>query len=159
MSTQAIVNDWNSSVAQDVPERISLTSISSAVSGSILREKNQQKVSPVIQNESIDVLPSGVVSNNLLLTLESTVKANLTHTKQKKALRNESYIKEDNDRLNRVHFHLKNIKTNITYLDVFTSIATMFPLIQIKTRDDVTNIRYLCVAGNILFFCTHPCKI
>ncbi|CAF1284140.1 unnamed protein product [Adineta ricciae] len=150
VSTQAILNNnSNLSATQDMQESVSLASIDFVANVLSSRENNQLNVSPEALNESIDVLPNGVVSNDLLLTLQSTLTDNSTNTKRKKAFQNKSHIKDDNDRLNRVHFFLKNIKTNMTYLDAFTSIATMFPLIQIAPTNDLTKIRYLCVAGSI----------
>ena len=58
--------------------------------------------------------------------------------------------KENSDRLNRSHFFLKNIVTSVTCMDVFISIVTQYPLVQLSTIQNSSKIQYLCVAGNVL---------
>jgi hypothetical protein len=69
---------------------------------------NQQHLLNMTPDESIDILPAGIASNPLLSTLETTLREKSNIKKQNKA-------KEDNDRLNRSIFFLKNITTSMTY--------------------------------------------
>lgn len=56
--------------------------------------------------------------------------------------------KENEERFNRIHFFLKNIKTSHTYMSAFMSILSIYPLPPINIDDKRKPIKYLCVAGN-----------
>jgi hypothetical protein len=120
---------------------------------------NQQHFSRVTENEPINVLPVGVVSDEFISTLESTMKDYPTTNKRKRTFQNESSIKENDERLNRVNFFFKDIHTSMTYVDIFASIATMYPFIQLNAIEKSTKIQYLCVAGNVLVYINHMSKL
>lgn len=89
-----------------------------------------------------------VESNQSIWIIESTSKDEPTKKKRKRTDQSENVIKENDDRLNRTNFFLKNITTSKTYLDVFIFIATLFPFTQQNVDNRSAKIRYLCVAGN-----------
>ncbi|UJR06612.1 hypothetical protein I4U23_010896 [Adineta vaga] len=91
-----------------------------------LTTNNEEYISHVTKNEPMDALPAGIISNDFISTLESSIKENSTTKKRKRTLQNESSIKENDERLNRVNFFLKDIHTSKTYVDIFASIATMY---------------------------------
>ena len=116
---------------------------------------NQEHSPDTIPDESMNVLPAGVASDHLLLSLRSTITEKSTTKKRNKTLQGESLIKENDERLNRTNFFLKNITTSMTYMDVFISIATMYPLVQLQTIESLSKTQYLCVAGNVLVNINH----
>ena len=89
-----------------------------------------------------------VASNQPSSIIESTSKDESNKKKRKRTDQIESSIKENDDRLNRTNFYLKNITTSKTYLNVFIFIATLFPFTQQNVDNRSAKIRYLCVAGN-----------
>ena len=100
--------------------------------------------------ESINVLTAGLVSDDILSILETTLREKSNVRKQNKTHQGENSIKENSDRLNRLTFFFKNITTSMTYMDIFISIGTQYPLVQLNTTENLPKIKYLCVAGNIL---------
>ncbi|CAF1476616.1 unnamed protein product [Rotaria magnacalcarata] len=101
--------------------------------------------------ESINVLSAGVVSDDILSILETTLREKSNVKKQNKTHQGKNSAKENNDRSNRSNFFcFKNIKTSITCMDVFISIGTQYPLVQLNTTEILQKIKYLCVAGNVL---------
>ncbi|UJR24340.1 hypothetical protein I4U23_005717 [Adineta vaga] len=122
-SIQAVLNHLQSFKELDMLEDDNHHSIDYVLSSTT---KNQQYISHVIKNEPIDVLPVGVVSDNFISILESTV--NSTTKKRKRTFQNE------------------NVHTSITYVDIFASIATTYPLIQLNAMENLAKIQYLCVA-------------
>lgn len=102
-------------------------------------------------NEPTNILPAGIASNDILSVLEEIIPEKSTTPKQNIGSQCENSIKENSDRLNRSHFFLKNIATSMTYLDVFISIVTQYPLVQLNTMQNSQKIQYLCVAGIVLF--------
>ena len=94
--------------------------------------------------------PAGVASNDLPSVLEATIREKSNVQKQNKILEGENSIKENNDRLNRLHFFLKNVVTSMTYMDVFISIVTQYSLVRLNTAQNSPKIQYLCIAGNVL---------
>jgi len=97
-----------------------------------------------------DVTRAGIASKDFHSTLKSTSQAKLNVKKQKNALQSESSIKENDERLNRTNFYLKDIATFENYVDLFYAIVRIYPFIQTDTNDTSPRIQYLCVAGNIL---------
>ncbi|CAF3977159.1 unnamed protein product [Rotaria sp. Silwood1] len=97
--------------------------------------------------ESMDVLSGRIASNNLA-TLKTTVREESNVEKEKKTPQGESSVtnKEDNDRFNRANFFLKNITTSMSYIDVFMSIGTQYPFVQLTTTENLSKIQYLCIA-------------
>jgi hypothetical protein len=98
-----------------------------------------------IPNEPQDALPVGIASSEVLSVLEITLKE-----KTNKTVLSGNSIRENDERLNRVNFFFKNIRTSMTYMDVFISISTMYPLIQLNTTTNAQKLSYICAAGNVL---------
>ena len=156
ISTPAHLIDYNTSIKQEMSEYVNNLSIDHSINILSSTTNNQQQHSPdTIPDESMNVLPAVVASDHLLLLLESSIKEKSTTKKRNKTLQGESSIKENDERLNRSNFFLKNITTSMTYMDIFISIATMYPLVQIQTTDNSSKIEYLCVAGNALANVNH----
>ncbi|CAF1222269.1 unnamed protein product [Rotaria magnacalcarata] len=103
----------------------------------------------MIPAESIHVLPAGVVSDDILSILETSLREKPNVKKQNKTHQGENSIKENNNRLNRSNFFFKNITTSMTYMDVFISTGTQHPLVQLNTTEISQKTKYLCVAGNV----------
>lgn len=100
--------------------------------------------------EPINVVTSGLVPDDILSILEITLREKSIMKKQNKTHQDENSMKENNDRLNRSNFFFKNIATSMTYMDIFISIGTQYPLVQLNAKDNLPKIKYLCVAGNII---------
>ncbi|CAF4653768.1 unnamed protein product [Rotaria sp. Silwood1] len=147
ISTPAPIIDCNTSIKQDMSGDVNHLSIDHSINILNSTTNNQQHSPDTIPNESMNVLPAGVASDHLLLSLESTITEKSTTKKRNKTLQGEGLIKENDERLNRTNFFLKNITTSMTYVDVFTSIATMYPLVQLQTIENSSKIQYLCVAN------------
>ena len=111
---------------------------------------NQQDLIDISPDESMNAFPVGIASNDLLSTLESTFIGEPKKKKRNRTVQEESSIKENDDRFNRSNFLLKNIGTSMTYMDVFISLATTYPLVQLNVTENLPKIQYLCVAGNAL---------
>ncbi|CAF1048637.1 unnamed protein product [Rotaria sordida] len=146
ISTPANIIDCNTSIKQDMSGYVNHLSIDRSIDILNSTTYNQQHSLDTILDESMNVLPAGVASDHLLLSLGSTITEKSTTKKRNKTLQGESLIKENDERLNRSNFFLKNITTSMTYMDVFTSIATMYPLVQLQTIENSSKIQYLCVA-------------
>lgn len=101
-------------------------------------------------DEPMNMLPVGVASNDLFSKLEVIVREKVDTQKQNKSVQSGNLTKENADRLNRSNFFVKNIVTSMTYMDVFISITTQYPLAQFSTTQNMSKIQYICVAGNVL---------
>jgi hypothetical protein len=96
-------------------------------------------------------LPTRIALSDLLADMAMTISNRTTNTTRitKNALRSSDHTQGTNERLNRTNFFLKNIRSSRNHLDVFTSIATMFPLVEMNVTNVSPKIQYLCVSGNI----------
>jgi hypothetical protein len=149
ISTPAHLIDYNTSIKHGMSGYANDLSIDHSIHILSSPTNNQQHSPNTIPDESMNVLPALVASDDLLLLLESSIKEKSTTKKRNKTLQGESFIKSNDERLNRSNFFLKNITTSMTYMDIFISIATMYPLVQIQTTENSSKIEYLCVAGNV----------
>jgi Icc-related predicted phosphoesterase len=142
--------EYNVLPRQEMAENVNRVSRNHVINVLNSTIKNEQHLLDMTPDESIDVdvLSSGIASKDLLSTLETTLREKTNIKKQKKTLQGENSIKENNDRLNRSNFFLKNIMTSMGYMDIFIAIGTMYPLVQLKTTENSSKIQYLCVAGN-----------
>jgi len=155
ISTPADLIDYHISIKQEMSGYVNDLSIDHSINILSSTTNNQQHSPDTIPDESMNVLPAVVASDHLLLLLESSIKEKSTTKKRNRTLQGESFLKENDERLNRSNFFLKNITTSMTYMDIFISIATMYPLVQIQTTDNSSKIEYLCVAGNALVYVNH----
>ena len=89
-------------------------------------------------------------TNDLYSVLEATILEKSNVQKQNKTVQGKNSTKENSNRLNRSHFFLKHTVTSMTYMDVFISIVTQYPLVQLNTAQNSPNIQYLCVAVNVI---------
>ncbi|CAM4961641.1 unnamed protein product [Rotaria socialis] len=87
-----------------------------------------------------------LISNDVDSKLETTIKEKPYVQKPNQTVESENSLEENTERLNRLNFYLKNITTYMNYMQVFISIVTKFPLIQLNTTDKSPRIKYLCVA-------------
>ncbi|CAF4993856.1 unnamed protein product, partial [Rotaria socialis] len=138
-------------VATSTP--IHLIELNSSLKGDIVEDENH-----LIANNVIEVMDSNMsnqadilISNDVDSKLESTIKEKPYVQKPNQTVESENSLKENTERLNRSNFYLKNITTSMNYMQVFISIVTKFPLIQLNTTDKSPRIKYLCVAGNCFF--------
>jgi hypothetical protein len=118
---------------------------------------NLQNLIDIAPDISINVLTAGVTSNDLVSVLETSLKEKSKDKNENKTLQSESSIKPDDDRFNRVHFFLKNIATSRTYHDIYVSIKSMYP--EVNMNDNLPKIKYICVAGNVLFNMKHIIRL
>lgn len=119
------------------------TQIDAAKHDTLPKEQTIESVKHLNTNSTINLADSTVND-----PMESTLKETSKRKEINKNNRNETIIKENDDRLNRIHFFLKNIPTSKTYFDVYSSILNMYPLIHLAITDHPQKIKYLCVAGN-----------
>ncbi|CAF5107975.1 unnamed protein product, partial [Rotaria magnacalcarata] len=138
-------------VATSTP--IHLIELNSSLKGDIVEDENH-----LIANNVIEVMDSNMsnqadilISNDVDSKLESTIKEKPYVQKPNQTVESENSLKENTERLNRLNFYLKNITTSMNYMQVFISIVTKFPLIQLNATDKSPRIKYLCVAGNCFF--------
>jgi Ni,Fe-hydrogenase I large subunit len=138
-------------VATSTP--INLIELNSSLKGDIVEDENH-----LITNNVIEVMNSNMsnqadilISNDVDSKLESTIKEKPYVQKSNQTVESENSLKENTERLNRSNFYLKNITTSMNYMQVFISIVTKFPLIQLNATDKSPRIKYLCVAGNCFF--------
>jgi hypothetical protein len=152
MSTPVHSIKYNSLSRQAMAENVNHLSTNRFINVLGSTTNNQQHLLDIDMplDESIDILPGGIASNHLLSILETTLREKSNTKKQNKTLQGENSVKENNDRLNRSNFFLKNITTHMTYMDIFISIVTMYPLVQLNTTENLSKIQYLCIAGNVL---------
>ena len=120
---------------------------------------NQQNLIDIAPDISINVLTAGVTSNDLVSVLATSIKEKSTDKKGNKTLQIQSPIKDDDDRSNRVHFFLKNIATTKTYHYIYVSITSMYPEVRLNPDDKTPKMKYLCVAGNVLFNMKHLIRL
>lgn len=132
---------------------INLIELNSSLKGDIVEDENH-----LIANNVIEVMDSNMsnqadilISNDVDSKLESTIKEKPYVQKPNQTVESENSLKENTERLNRSNFYLKNITTSMNYMQVFISIVTKFPLIQLNATDKSPRIKYLCVAGNCFF--------
>ncbi|CAF5068634.1 unnamed protein product [Rotaria magnacalcarata] len=139
-------------VATSTP--INLIEFNSSLKGDIVEDENHLIVNGVIEvmdsnmNNQADLL----ISNDVGSKLETTIKEKLYMQKSNQTVESENSLKENTERLNRSNFYLKNITTSMNYMQVFISIVTKFPLIQLNATDKSPRIKYFCVAGNVSFY-------
>lgn len=148
-STPAHTAQYHSSLKQQMADN------ENHVHTNRLTELNNSKVNNEANfnmkpEEPVNVLPVGVASNHVLSVLEETIPEKSTIPKHSITSQGGNSTKENSDRLNRSHFFLKNIVTSVTCMDVFISIVTQYPLVQLSTIQNSSKIQYLCVAGNVL---------
>ncbi|CAF1547196.1 unnamed protein product, partial [Rotaria magnacalcarata] len=133
-------------VATSTP--INLIEFNSSLKGDIVEDENHLIVNGVIEvvdsnmNNQADIL----ISNDVGSKLETTIKEKLYMQKSNQTVESENSLKENTERLNRSNFYLKNITTSMNYMQVFISIVTKFPLIQLNATDKSPRIKYFCVA-------------
>ena len=85
--------------------------------------------------------------NEILLDYTPNKETNMS-AKQLSCISGRNKIdKECEERFNRIHFFIKNIKTPLTYLNAFMSILSLYPISPINIDDKRKPIKYLCVAG------------
>ncbi|CAF2136736.1 unnamed protein product [Rotaria magnacalcarata] len=146
----AIISDKEALVLQPVATStpIHLIELNSSLKGDIVEDENH-----LIANNVIEVMDSNMsnqadilISNDVDSKLESTIKEKPYVQKPNQTVGSENSLKENTERLNRSNFYLKNITTSMNYMQVFISIVTKFPLIQLNTTDKSPRIKYLCVA-------------
>ncbi|CAM4966634.1 unnamed protein product [Rotaria socialis] len=153
----AIISDKEALVLQPVATRDGIgrpfPPIEPTATGDIVEDENH-----LIANNVIEVMDSNMsnqadilISNDVDSKLESTIKEKPYVQKPNQTVESENSLKENTERLNRSNFYLKNITTSMNYMQVFISIVTKFPLIQLNTTDKSPRIKYLCVAGNCFF--------
>jgi hypothetical protein len=155
MSTPAHSVEYNTLPRQEMAKNVKHLSTNHSVNvlGSITNNQQHSLDIDMTADESINILPGGIASNHLLSPLETTLREKSNMKKQNKTLQGEqgeNSNKENNDRLNRSNFFLKNITTSMTYMDIFISIATMYPLVQLNKTENSATIQYLCIAGDVL---------
>ncbi|CAF1503700.1 unnamed protein product [Rotaria magnacalcarata] len=144
-STPAHTAQYHSSLKQQMADN------ENHVHTNRLTELNNSKVNNEANfnmkpEEPVNVLPVGVASNHVLSVLEETIPEKSTIPKHSITSQGGNSTKENSDRLNRSHFFLKNIVTSVTCMDVFISIVTQYPLVQLSTIQNSSKIQYLCVA-------------
>ncbi|CAF2038053.1 unnamed protein product [Rotaria magnacalcarata] len=146
----AIISDKEALVLQPVATStpIHLIELNSSLKGDIVEDENH-----LIANNVIEVMDSNMsnqadilISNDVDSKLESTIKEKPYVQKPNQTVESENSLKENTERLNRLNFYLKNITTSMNYMQVFISIVTKFPLIQLNATDKSPRIKYLCVA-------------
>ncbi|CAF2999091.1 unnamed protein product [Rotaria sp. Silwood2] len=93
-STPADIIDCNTSIKQDMSGYVNHLSIDHSINILNLTTNNQQHSPDTIPVESINVLPAGVASDHLLLSLGSTITEKSTTKKRNKTLQGESFIKK-----------------------------------------------------------------
>ncbi|CAF4507593.1 unnamed protein product, partial [Rotaria sp. Silwood2] len=146
-STPAYSVEYNTLRKQEIAENVNHLSTNHSINVHRSTINNQQHVLNMTPGESMDVLSGRIASNNLA-TLETTVREKSNVEKKKKTPEGESSVtnEENKDRFNRVNFFLKNITTSLSYMDVFMSIGTQYPFVQLTTTEDSSKIQYLCIA-------------
>lgn len=111
---------------------------------------SQPPLVDIQQDEPPCNLSIRIASDDLLSTLNSTLQGKSGISKRNKTFQSGKSIGENEERLNRLNFFLKNVATSLTYMDVFVSIVSRYPLVQMNTTGNQPKVQYLCVAGNIL---------
>ncbi|CAF1323609.1 unnamed protein product [Rotaria sp. Silwood1] len=146
-STPAYSVEFNTLRKQEIAENVNHLSTNHSTNVRRSTINNQQHLLNMTPGESMDVLSGRIASNNLA-TLKTTVREESNVEKEKKTPQGESSVtnKEDNDRFNRANFFLKNITTSMSYIDVFMSIGTQYPFVQLTTTENLSKIQYLCIA-------------
>ena len=110
-----------------------------------------QQITPV---EPVNAIPLSDVSESIL-SMPPTGFNNRNDTQEQRtnSLIDDS-VKQNGERLNRANFFLENIATNLSYVEIFTSIIGQYPLVESDATNNAPKIKYLCTAGNV---CFHMC--
>ncbi|CAF3367109.1 unnamed protein product [Rotaria sp. Silwood2] len=149
-STPALLNEDNQSREKDVADNENSVSTEHLTNLLNSTAHTQSKSIGIASVEPKNAVPATTVSTSILSVVQTGLKGKLNMKGPFENSVDDHSMKHNSERLNRSNFFIKNIATNLNYIETFNSIIAQYPLAESNAAANTPKIKYLCIAGNFL---------